>query len=101
MRIGPISAVVATCVPPQSSREKPSISTTRTTSPYFSPNSIIAPSVRASSCEVSNVKTRCPSMTTRLTMFSTRASSSGVIGVSCEKSKRSLSGRTEEPFWRT
>ena len=33
-----------TCVPPHSSRETPSISTIRTTSPYFSPNSAIAPS---------------------------------------------------------
>ena len=41
---GPISAVVRTCVPPQSSRETPSTSTTRTSSPYFSPKSIIAPS---------------------------------------------------------
>ena len=46
---GPISAVVRTCVPPQSSRETPSTSTTRTSSPYFSPKSIIAPSFRASS----------------------------------------------------
>ena len=40
---GPISAVERTCVPPQSSTDQPSTSTTRTTSPYFSPNSIIAP----------------------------------------------------------
>ncbi len=47
----PISAVERTCVPPQSSREKPPspTSTIRTTSPYFSPNSAIAPSDRASS----------------------------------------------------
>ena len=42
------SAVVRTCVPPQSSRDTPSTSTTRTSSPYFSPKSIIAPSFRAS-----------------------------------------------------
>ena len=42
----PISAVERTCVPPHSSREnEPSpICTIRTTSPYFSPNSAIAPS---------------------------------------------------------
>ena len=47
----PISAVVRTCVPPHSSRENdPSpTSTIRTTSPYFSPNSAIAPSSLASS----------------------------------------------------
>ena len=39
----PISAVLATWVPPQSSRETPSTSTIRTQSPYFSPNSAIAP----------------------------------------------------------
>ena len=40
----PISAVAATWVPPHSSRETPSTSTMRTQSPYFSPNSAIAPS---------------------------------------------------------
>ncbi len=44
----PTSAVLATCVPPQSSRETPSTSTIRTQSPYFSPNSAIAPSASAS-----------------------------------------------------
>ena len=39
----PTSAVLATWVPPQSSRETPSTSTTRTHSPYFSPKSAIAP----------------------------------------------------------
>ena len=32
------------------------MSTTRTMSPYFSPNSIVAPSSRASSCEVSKMR---------------------------------------------
>ena len=54
---GPISAVERTWVPPQSSREKPSISTTRTSAPYFSPKSTIAPSLRASSIGVTNVRT--------------------------------------------
>ena len=57
----PISAVDRTWVPPQSSRENASspepISTTRTTSPYFSPKSIVAPSLRASSIGVRNVCT--------------------------------------------
>src|SRR6185312_10503636 len=39
----PISPVAAVCVPPQSSVEKSPIFTTRTRSPYFSPNSAIAP----------------------------------------------------------
>src|SRR6266540_2173205 len=54
---GPISAVQRTCVPPQSSREKPGISITRTSSPYFSPKSIIAPSFRASSIGVTKART--------------------------------------------
>ena len=53
----PISAVVATCVPPHSSRETPSISTIRTMSPYFSPNSAIAPSRWASSLVVCTART--------------------------------------------
>ena len=46
----PISAVERTCVPPHSSRDHvPSpTSTMRTTSPYFSPNSAVAPSALAS-----------------------------------------------------
>ena len=65
---GPISAVERTCVPPHSSREKPSISTTRTSSPYFSPKSIVAPSERASSIDVTNVRTGIASKTFSLTM---------------------------------
>ena len=47
----------ATCVPPHSSRETSSISTMRTQSPYFSPNSAIAPSASASSRVVSIART--------------------------------------------
>ena len=53
----PISPVVATCVPPHSSRETSSTSTIRTQSPYFSPNSAIAPSASASSRVVSIART--------------------------------------------
>ena len=45
----PISPVDLTCAPPQSSIEYPSISTTRTTSPYLSEKSAIAPLFFASS----------------------------------------------------
>ena len=38
-----MSPVALTCVPPHSSRLKPGTLTTRTLSPYFSPNSAIAP----------------------------------------------------------
>ena len=55
----PISAVVRTCVPPHSSREyEPSpIWTMRTTSPYFSPNSAIAPRLLASTRVVEIART--------------------------------------------
>ena len=43
-----MSPVARTCVPPHSSRLKPGIETTRTVSPYFSPNSAIAPAAIAS-----------------------------------------------------
>src|ERR671924_196581 len=98
---GPISAVQRTCVPPHSSREKPGISTTRTSSPYFSPKSIIAPSLRASSICVTNARTGRFSKIRSLTIRSTSARSSGVSAWGCVKSKRSLSGRTAEPAWRT
>ncbi len=98
---GPISAVDLTCVPPQSSVEKPGISTTRTMSPYFSPKSIIAPSRRASSIGVSNTCTGRFWKTFSFTICSTRSRSSAVSACSCVKSKRSLSGRTAEPAWRT
>ena len=74
----PISAVERTCVPPQSSRETPSISTTRTMSPYFSPNSIIAPSFRASSIGVSKTCSGWFSKIARLTRCSTSSRSSAV-----------------------
>ena len=49
----PISAVLPTWQPPHSSREKSPASTTRTTSPYFSPNSAVTPASRAASSDVS------------------------------------------------
>ena len=46
----PTLAVLSTWVPPHSSTEKPSpISTTRTVSPYFSPNRAVAPVSQAAS----------------------------------------------------
>ena len=39
----PACEVCRRCVPPQNSRLKSPASTTRTTSPYFSPNSMVAP----------------------------------------------------------
>ena len=53
MRNNPIWEVFFTWVPPQNSTDLSSTLTTRTTSPYFSPNSAIAPSFLASSRAIS------------------------------------------------
>ena len=78
----PISAVERTCVPPHSSRDHcPSpISTIRTTSPYFSPNSAIAPSARASSSVVVSARTGSLARICSLTRSSTQARSSSDSG---------------------
>ena len=52
IRSGPIIPRAETCVPPQSSTEACPASTTRTTSPYFSPKNAIAPALSASSREL-------------------------------------------------
>ena len=53
----PMSPVARTWVPPHSSRLKPGIDTTRTVSPYFSPNSAIAPAAMASAVGLTSVVT--------------------------------------------
>ena len=62
--MSPISPVRRTWVPPQSSTDQPivfpepsPIATTRTSSPYFSPNSARAPEDRASSSAIRRVVT--------------------------------------------
>ncbi len=94
----PMSPVRATCVPPQSSREEP-MSSTRTSSPYFSPKSIIAPTflrlVDGHRRARSSASLRRISA---LTIASTRRISSALIGALCAKSKRVLSASTSEPF---
>ncbi len=96
IRNSPTSAVVRAWVPPHSSREKePSpTSTIRTTSPYFSLNSAIAPSRLASSSVVVSARTGWFSRIQRLTWSSTSLSSSAVRALAWVKSKRSLSGPT-------
>ena len=111
--IRPISPVRLTWVPPHNSTDQPialeacaleawsraalPIETTRTSSPYFSPNSALAPASRASSSAINRVVTSAFSSTTSLAMSSTRASSSAEIGLGWAKSKRSRSGETSEP----
>ena len=52
-----MSPVARTCVPPHSSTLKPGTDTTRTRSPYFSPNSAMAPAAMASSVDRTSVWT--------------------------------------------
>ena len=84
----PMLPVAEVCVPPQSSTEPPK-RTTRTTSPYFSPNRAIAPIARASSIVASRFSQRGSLARMRaLTFFSTASISSSVILAKWEKSKR-------------
>ena len=53
----PMSPVRLTCVPPHNSRLNPGTETTRTFSPYFSPNSAMAPVAMASSSAMTRVST--------------------------------------------
>ena len=81
--IMPMSPRRFTWVPPHSSTDQPSvlplpapIDTTRTSSPYFSPNSARAPAARASSTAISRVVTSPFCSITSLAMSSMRRSSS-------------------------
>ena len=95
-----MSPVRATCVPPQNSFDSP-IVTTRTVSPYFSPKNAIAPACLASAIGSTSVSAATFLRTRSLTRSSTRCFSSSDSGAECEKSKRSRSGATSEPFWVT
>ena len=76
------------------------MSTTRTRSPYFSPNSIIAPIRRASSIDVSYQVTSRSSWSTELISSSISASAAGETAPVGEvKSKRSRPGAFSEPAW--
>ena len=66
----PMSPVRCTCVPPHSSRLLP-MSSTRTSSPYFSPNSIIAPAFCASSIGITRACVAALARTSALTSAST------------------------------
>ena len=77
------------------------MATTRTSSPYFSPNSARAPDPMASSTPIRRVVTGAFASTMSLARSSTRSISAALIGLWCEKSKRSRSGATSEPFCAT
>ena len=92
-----MSPVARQCVPPHSSMLKPGTDTTRTVSPYFSPNSAIAPPAIASSVRFTSVCTGVLTNTCEFTMRSISSSCSRGIGEKCTKSKRSRSGATSDP----
>ena len=93
----PISPVRLTCVPPHNSRLEP-ISKTRTSSPYFSPNSIMAPVFCADSISITRAWVAALLKISAFTIASTLAISASVIGALCTKSKRVLSESTKLPF---
>jgi hypothetical protein len=68
-------ASARTWVPPHSSRDEP-MSSTRTESPYFSPNSAIAPPLTASSKLITCARVPALARISRLTISSTRRISS-------------------------
>ena len=74
---------------------------TRTSSPYFSPNSASAPAAMAWSVGKRRVEVSEFWRITAFTCASMRSSSSGDTGLGWEKSKRSRSAFTSEPFWLT
>ena len=94
----PMSPVRCTCVPPHSSRLVP-MSSTRTVSPYFSPNSIMAPVVLADSMSITRA---CVGWLARISALTRASRSRGSARRSpawlCVKSKRVLSASTSEPF---
>ena len=74
---------------------------TLTVSPYFSPKSAMAPMALAVSMSVTRVSTGVLARTCSFTIRSMRSSSSAVTASKWEKSNRSRSALTREPFWAT
>jgi hypothetical protein len=74
------------------------MSSTRTSSPYFSPNSIMAPTLLRLVDGITRASVAALARISALTMRSTSRISSAVIGWVWAKSKRVLSGSTCEPF---
>ena len=86
-------------MPPQSSRAQSPTETTRTWSPYFSPNSAIAPDLRASSWVMISACTPRSASTRSLTRASTSAIADGGTAPVAEKSNRNRPGAFSEPAW--
>ena len=73
--------------------------TTRTRSPYFSPNRAIAPIARASSWLMTSACTARSATSTSLTVCSTSASTDAGTAPVEAKSKRSRPGAFSDPAW--
>ncbi len=71
--------------------------TTRTRSPYFSPNMAMAPVRRASSAFITSAWTSRSSISTWLIVSSTSASTDAGTAPAQEKSKRNRPGEFSEP----
>ena len=86
-------------MPPQSSRAQSPTETTRTWSPYFSPNSAIAPDLTASAWVITSACTSRSSRITALTRASTSTITESGTAPVAEKSKRKRPGAFSEPAW--
>ena len=101
IRNGPMEPVAGTWMPPHNSFDEPN-SIMRTVSPYFSPNSIMAPAAWASAMAMSLCSVQAKLARMRCcTKRSILVSSSSVTFWKCEKSKRRPSGLTNDPFCST
>ena len=84
-------------MPPQSSRAQSPTEITRTWSPYFSPNSAIAPERTASSWVITSACTPRSASTRSLTRASTSSIADCGTAPVAEKSKRNRPGEFSEP----
>ena len=73
--------------------------TTRTRSPYFSPNSAMAPCFLASSIDMTSACTSSSRASTSLIFCSTSVSTAVGTAAGEPKSKRKRPGRFSEPAW--
>ena len=92
-----MSPVRCTWVPPHSSRLVP-MSSTRTESPYFSPNSIMAPVALADSMSITRASVGVLARISAFTRRSISRISAAVTAWLWAKSKRVRSALTSEPF---
>ena len=89
----PISPVASRWVPPQSSVEKSPMRTTRTRSPYFSPNSAMAPDAIASSRSISSCVTGVFACTCSLTSSSICSTSRSFMDAAVREVEAQVIGR--------